>query len=215
MRIICISDTHGEHEKVDVPPGDVLVFAGDMSMMGRPNEIREFAEWMGGLPHTHKIAIAGNHDLGFQNPMTRRDYIGILLAFGITYLEDFSVTIAGTKFYGSPWTPTFFNWAFMKDRGEEIKKVWDLIPDDIDVLITHGPPYNVLDLTRRGDRAGDEELRNWYLRNPQTNPRLHVFGHIHEGYGVKNDTILPTIFVNASIVDYAYDPVNKPVTIVL
>lgn len=218
MRIVCISDTHGFHDKVKVPHGDYLIHAGDISMKGDPYEIRRFAEWFGEQPHNYKVFIAGNHDFGFDKPTTKKDYIGTILAFSqnwqeTIYLEDSGVELGGLRFWGSPWTPRFYDWAFMKERGEEIKKVWDKIPDNIDVLVTHGPPYNVLDLTTRGDRAGDEELRNWYLLHPQNNPRLHVFGHIHEGYGKKDTTILPTIFVNASSVDQNYRPINRPIII--
>jgi len=90
------------------------------------------------------------------------------------------VIIEGVKFYGSPWQPRFFDWAFNLDRGEEIKKKWDLIPMDTDVLITHGPPYGILDLTHEGEKVGCEELMKAVLR---VQPKIHIFGHIHEAYG--------------------------------
>ena len=129
---------------------------------------------------------------------------------GVHYLNDSGLELEGLSFWGSPITPTFFNWAFNRDRGEPIRRHWDLIPEGVDILLTHGPPYGIRDLNFQGILTGCEELNQkiWELR-----PKLHVFGHIHEAYGVTE--VEGTQFVNAAIVDLANKPVNQPVVIEL
>jgi Icc-related predicted phosphoesterase len=138
------------------------------------------------------------------------------------YLCDSGTEFEGLKIWGSPWTPVFFNWHFMKKRGEEIKKQWDLIPDDIDILITHGPPFGILDVSglssRRkpgGFHCGCKDLTQTLER--LTKLKLHVFGHIHDGYGKMAIGHKGREFtcVNASIMDEDYNPVNKPIRVVL
>ena len=108
MRLVLISDTHGQHDQLRIPDGDVFVHAGDMSNMGEPAEIREFAEWLYAQPHKHKVVIAGNHDFLFEDePAKARAMLK-----GCAYLQDSAVTIGGLRFYGSPYTPRFFDWAF-------------------------------------------------------------------------------------------------------
>lgn len=209
MRIVCISDTHSRHDGIEVPPGDVLIHAGDSTMAGRIEEIAAFNHWLGRLPHAHKLLIAGNHDWLFE----REPSLAESLITNAVYLCDSAITIHGLKFYGSPWQPRFMHWAFNLSRGSEIRRKWDLIPEDTDVLVTHGPPHGILDevphgLTGTSEHIGCEELR---LAVERVRPRLHVFGHIHEGYGVMR--ALGTTFVNACICDAAYRPVNEAVTI--
>jgi Icc-related predicted phosphoesterase len=117
------------------------------------------------------------------------------------YLQDQSVIIEGLKFYGSPWQPTFHNWAFNKDRGEKIKTEWDKIPSDTDVLITHGPPFGILDKTVDNEKVGCEEL---LLAVNRIKPKIHIFGHIHENYG--EIKLNGTHFINPSSCDYNYIP---------
>ena len=153
------------------------------------------------LPHKHKLVVAGNHDFLFErDPATAR-----ALFTHATYLEDEAVEIDGVRFYGSPYTPEFFNWAFMLPRGEALRAKWSRIPNDVDVLVTHGPPNKVLDLTVHGDHAGCEALAE---RVAELKPKLHVFGHIHEGYGIRDDG--PTRYMNASICTFDYRPKNAP-----
>ena len=209
MKIDCISDLHGYFPS-DLPGGDVLIMAGDYA--GNHHNICEyfkFIEWLAQQPYPHKVLIAGNHDkLLIDIPAKEIE------RNGIHYLLDSGCEIDGLKFWGSPWTPTFYDWFFMKDRGAEIKKMWDLIPDDTDVLVTHGPPYGVLDGVNGYVCVGCEELRDALER---VKPRLHVFGHIHEGYGqlLFKHNGPNTICVNASIMDENYIPVNKPIRIEL
>src|SRR5690606_27103888 len=164
----------------------------------------DFLEWCAEQTHTHKIFVAGNHDFFFEQADS--DMISSVIPDGIVYLNDSSIEINGVKFWGSPITPWFNNWAFNRNRGSEIKKHWDLISNDIDVLITHGPPFGILNETVYGKRTGCEEL---LLRVYHVKPKFHIFGHIHEGYG--SFTKGETSFVNASVLDDWYEMKNKPI----
>lgn len=190
LTLVCISDTHGRHRELAVPPGDVLLFAGDLSNHGQPNDVYEFDDWLSTLPHPHKLLICGNHDFHFE-----RDSADARRRIRhASYLQDNGAEVAGLKVWGSPWQPRFFDWAFNLDRGPELAAKWALIPDDTDVLITHGPPAGILDHTRRGDPAGCADLLE---RVSVVKPKLHLFGHIHEAAGVMQTP--DTLFVNASI----------------
>jgi Icc-related predicted phosphoesterase len=211
VKIVCISDTHGlqhgHRGRIGVPDGDVLVCAGDFTGRGSLNEARDFFAWLDALPHAHKIVIAGNHDFCFQrSPAEAR----AVAARSAIYLEDSGTEVLGIKFWGSPWQPRFFDWAFNLDRGPDLEEKWNLIPADTDVLLTHGPPHGILDRTDRGERVGCEELTKAVAR---VRPKLHVFGHIHEAYG--HTTKDGTLFVNASICDLRYRPLRAPVIVEL
>ncbi len=201
MKIVAISDTHSLHWSLNIPEGDVLVHAGDLTNRGILEEVSEFNTFLGTLPHPHKIVIAGNHDFCFED--YRMDCEEALT--NCIYLQDQEVTIDGVRFYGSPWQPWFYDWAFNLERGPEIRAKWDLIPEGIDVLITHGPPYGIGDLTARGDKAGCQDLLEVAEK---LKPDLHIFGHIHEGFGVSYNGV--TTFINASSCDHLYQPVNQP-----
>jgi predicted phosphodiesterase len=204
MRIVAISDTHCMHDRVDVPDGDVLVHAGDFCMSGKASQVRAFADWFEAQPHRHKIVIAGNHDRSLElDPDLAR-----MMFRRATYLFDTETEIDGIKFYGSPWQPWFLNWAFNLRRGEPLREKWALIPLDVDVLITHGPPWGVLDVAYDNEHVGCEELTMAISRNQ---PKLHIFGHIHEGYGTHREG--PTLHVNASTCTLAYAPTNPPIVI--
>lgn len=178
MKIICISDTHNQHEQLKLPDGDVLIHAGDFSMRGHVAETEAFLSWFAAQPHPHKIFIAGNHDFIFEK---RRKKARAMVPDSVIYLEDEGVTLEGVKFWGSPITPTFFDWAF--NRGPwVIGRHWDLIPDDTDVLITHGPPLGTLDrVLPGGEHVGCPKLKE--ALDLRLRPKLHVFGHIHESHG--------------------------------
>lgn len=218
MRIVCVSDSHTMGPKVLVPDGDLLIHAGDHTFTGTKNEIFDAFKWLASLPHKHKLAIAGNHDLMFENePARARGIIGL---YNITYLEDRAVTIDGVKFYGSPWTPYFqgnpnYTWVFNLPRGDAgaARAHWARIPDDVDVLITHGPPRGILDIAKpRSDpRIGDVQLGDRVSNLQENRLRLHVFGHIHGSYG--QETHGATTFVNAAVNTEDYDPINAPIVI--
>lgn len=201
MKIIAISDTHNKHKSIIIPDGDVIVHAGDISSMGHKHEIINFFKWFSKLPHNHKILIAGNHDFYFQYP---ESIIKEILPQNIIYLYDEEIVIDGVKFWGSPYTPVFGNWAFMKSE-KELEEHWKKIPEDVDVLITHGPPQGILDY-----EMGDKELMS-KLTTISCHPKIHIFGHIHEGYGIETKGV--TKFVNASILDEKYEIINKPIVI--
>jgi predicted phosphohydrolase len=199
ITIVAISDTHGMHHAVTVPTGDILIHAGDITLHGDIGELDEINTWLGSLPHTHKILVAGNHDFCFErDPEACRTHLGNCL-----YLQDQAVTILGIRFYGSPWQPWFFDWAFNLQRGPELRAKWDMIPADTDVLITHGPPYGHGDRTSRGQQVGCEDLLEAVER---IRPRLHVFGHIHEDAGISHNA--HTTLINASICTRDFRPVN-------
>jgi Icc-related predicted phosphoesterase len=202
MKLIALSDTHGLHSSLKIPDGDLLVYAGDQTLNGALDEVIDFNDFLGTLPHPHKIVIAGNHDFCFENDRISCEKI----LTNCIYLQDQEVIIDGVKFYGSPWQPWFYDWAFNLERGPEIRAKWDLIPEGIDVLITHGPPYGNGDLTTRGDQAGCRDLLEVVER---IKPGVHIFGHIHEGYGITSNGV--TTFINASSCDHLYRSVNPPV----
>jgi Icc-related predicted phosphoesterase len=205
MKIVFISDTHKMHDQVNVPDGDVLVHAGDISGRGSLQDVASFAAWFNKLPHQHKILIAGNHDFCFENEL-RSEAINIL-GDDVNYLEDSEVIIDGVKFWGSPWQPEFCNWAFNLPRGVgHLKEKWDLIPEDTDVLITHGPPHGYGDFVAWDQiHVGCEEMLEALDR---VKPKIHVFGHIHEGYGEFEHNGIKLI--NASVCTAGYDPINAP-----
>lgn len=212
MKIVCLSDTHNCNDQIAVPPGDILLHSGDATITGTLHEIKLFNEWFAGLPHRFKIFVAGNHDWLFEQD---RDAAERLLDLGIIYLQDSSAEIEGLKIYGSPWQPRFYDWAFNLNRGPEMAAKWRLIPDDIDVLITHGPPNGILDAvpTQWGiENAGCEELRKRVEEITRRGKlKLHAFGHIHCGHGMARE--LGTIFVNASTCNEQYEPTQSPVVI--
>jgi Icc-related predicted phosphoesterase len=202
MKFVLVSDTHAFHDNLYIPGGDVLIHAGDLTHMGELNDVVAFNDFLGTLPHSHKIVIAGNHDFCFE----RIPGEAIPLLTNATYLQDSAVTIDGVKFYGSPWQPWFGDWAFNRHRGSHIREKWELIPGDTDVLITHGPPFGYLDKTYHERHVGCRDLMATITR---LKPKLHVFGHIHEAYGIAQNQ--HTTFVNASICNLDYDPANRPV----
>ena len=201
LRVVCISDTHESHRKIRVPDGDLLLFAGDMSFLGEAIAIREFNAWLGTLHHPNKVVIAGNHDWMFERDATRAE----AMITNATYLNDSGCVIEGLKIWGSPIQPEFCDWAFNRRRGTQIDRHWRMIPDNTDILITHGPPYGILDTSREGSQhLGCEDLLRAVER---VKPKLHVFGHIHGGAGIyKQDCSGGPIFVNAAVLNEAYKP---------
>lgn len=215
MRLVCISDTHMAHRGFSLPDGDVLIHAGDATSSGVSGEVERFLDWLGSQPHPHKILIAGNHDWLFQR---HPDMAAQLLAKypGITYLQDSGVEIGGVKFWGSPWQPWFCDWAFnLPRKGQGLRNVWNLIPVDTDVLITHGPPHGILDqvtgsldFSGQAEHLGCEEL---LTRLAAVKPRVHIFGHIHGSYGVARSRI--TTYINACTCTEQYRALNRPIAV--
>lgn len=215
MKIDCISDLHGYQPELE--GGDLLIIAGDITATDNPHEYGLFQAWLFQQDYRKIVIIAGNHDGYLEKEPGIFDH-------PITYLCDSGTEFEGLKVWGSPWTPTFSDWHFMKQRGAEIKAMWDLIPQYIDILITHGPPKGVCDKVHPyGDEneiehVGCKDLMDKY-HNGTLRPKLHVFGHIHECGGqkmlIKHSNSCDTLCVNASIMNEHYQPVNKPVRVIL
>lgn len=199
MKITVCSDIHNQQNNIkNIPKSDLLIISGDMTGMGNPEEIIKFNHWLGTLdfPKNRIVCIAGNHDLLFE---TNNGLARVILDNCI-YLENEMIEIDGYKIYGSPHTPEFFSWAFNLKRGEEIAKNWEKIPNNVDILITHGPPYGILDQNIKGEHCGCEELLK---KVKEIEPRVHIFGHIHQSSG--KIKINDTLFINASILDDNYE----------
>lgn len=213
-KITFISDTHGKHHEItgDLPGGDILIHCGDFMNSGRyEGEAISFLEWFNGLDnYKHKIFIAGNHDRLFEDVPTIAREISEQYT-NTTYLQDSSIEVEGLKIYGSPWQPEFCGWAFNLPRGEKLKAAWDLIPDDTDILVTHGPPMDFLDIVKgQYQHLGCYDLKQRVL---SVQPKVHCFGHIHSASG--EDEYNDIKFINASILDEAYQYINKPKNIEL
>lgn len=211
MKLLCLSDTHGLHERVplDLTGVDVLIHAGDFtaSTLNTKQETLDFLSWYDSLSCPRKILVAGNHDL-YLEALSPKEKTKLFKAYpSIIYLEDSSITLDGKLFHGSPYTPTFYNWAFMK-RDDLLDTHWDLIPLDTDVLITHGPAFGTADNVY-GKQAGSLTLSD---RIRQLNLSVHICGHIHEDAGVHLKNNLLT--VNASILTEFYTP-KTPITITI
>lgn len=210
MKLVLVADTHCYEP--DLPSGDVLVHAGDFLSSGHPSEAHLAAKWLGrqSRKFEHVVCIAGNHDWAFER-MGQRGTQDLFnqYASNVTYLLDSSINIGGKNFYGSPWQPEFNNWAFNAARGPDIKKYWDMIPDSgqVDVLITHGPPYGICDqsLPGRSEHFGCSDLAR---QIEISQPLVHVFGHIHGGYGTHEKS--GTTYFNASQVNEAYRNIRTP-----
>lgn len=207
MKITFFSDTHNQHSRISFTSGDLLVFCGDLTTRGALSEVKEFSEFLKNLNFKYKIVIAGNHDFCFEDHR-RNEAEKILTDNGIIYLNDSGVEIDGINFWGSPIQPWFHDWAFNRSRGDEIKKHWDLIPINTNILITHGPPYGILDLCSDGGRVGCDELLNCIKK---IKPKINAFGHIHESYGIIE--LEGTKFINASSLSKNYKQTNPPIDI--
>ena len=217
MKITFISDTHTKHNQItkDLPGGDLLIHAGDISSMGYKHEIQSFCSWLNKIDnYTTKVFIAGNHDWGFQDhPEQVKE---IIESYGrFTYLQD-QIEMIGestddmVKIWGSPWQPEFYNWAFNLTRnGEQLKDKWDMIPNDTDILVTHGPAWGYVDTIKgQTTHLGCELLTT---RIKEVKPKIHVCGHIHSGYGYYFDG--DTHFINAAVLGESYHYENKPLTV--
>ena len=222
MKIATISDTHNRHEEINVPmDADIVIHAGDVSGKGSRYDIEKFLVWFGGLPNTHKVMVAGNHDFGFERDWL--EYKALAKQYGVEVLYDESIAVEGLIIWGSPVQPEFCNWAFNRSRTiedsmsytaqakghEYIGNHWDKIPDEVDIVITHGPVYGILDLTyRSSEHVGCKVLLEKLRR---VKPLLHVCGHIHEERGVHvvyhgGSEMRPTTYVNASSLNLQYQP---------
>lgn len=216
MRIVAISDTHDNHRQIEIPPCDILIVAGDFTCHREPirEKYEDFREWLKEQPAKWKVVVAGNHDTLLE----QIDGAEFFNGNGIWYLQDETLNIyiapedrkdgkAFLRIYGSPWTPEFAGWAFMKPD-EELKEYWDKIPEDTDILITHGPPLGFLDENSSGYFCGSKSL--WDTLQVKK-PKYHIFGHIHESFGeYKSKNIL---FLNVAQTNVLNEIINDPVVI--
>mmetsp|Transcript_3598 Transcript_3598/g.6580 ORF Transcript_3598/g.6580 Transcript_3598/m.6580 type:complete len:419 (-) Transcript_3598:157-1413(-) len=225
-RLVVISDTHGQHRKIHLPRGDILIHGGDFSKTGEVKTIEDLSAFFRDSGFEEVVAIAGNHDLTLDNGYYEKSWRRFhrkqfsckqaqdAIRRHCVYLQDSEYTTkSGLRIYGSPYSPEFFNWAFNLERGAPIRKIWDQIPSKtdrpIDILITHGPPLGRGDLTVENVRAGCYDLLK--ATQERVKPRVCIFGHIHEGYGVSSDG--EVLYVNASSLDVKYRPINRPIVI--
>ena len=206
MKIWHVSDTHGYHDLLEVPDNiDLIIVSGDGSnykdMYKNEVEVRALITWLERLNIPNKIYVAGNHDTSIEKGLITQDNFHQSC---IHYLFNESITVDGIKIWGSPHTPNFGNWAFMKAR-HNLDKVWQSIEDDVDIVVTHTPPKGILDLSynRRGELefCGCSALQKRLLK---LKPKLSLFGHIHNCEGVINAgtmklSIMDTVFSNGSV----------------
>ena len=202
MDLIILGDTHELHREVEVPAGDLLIFTGDFTMFSRSAAaIEDFNEWLGDLPHRWKLVVPGNHEFFLEAEPRRRHMIS-----NATVLIDEAIEVNGLKVYGSPTTP-LYGGAFGKPSPADRARHWAGIPNDVDVLVTHGPPHGVLDLSPgQVGPMGDPELMARVKELPSL--RLHCFGHIHGCYGtLEKDGIL---YINAALMGLLGDIDRAP-----
>ena len=213
MRIVIVSDLHNHFREITLPDGDVFIDCGDQTRKGELSIIEDYAAWLKGLPHKHKLVIFGNHELGFQIGPKREPAIEMIRKAGAEYLEDSSVEIDDIMFYGSPWQPEFHHWEWNLPRGKALAMKWAEIPEKCNVLITHGPPQGILD-DAFGIPAGCQDLleRIVYLSG-LGHLRLAASGHIHRDHDEQPIEKFGVKFCNASICNNAYKPLNSPVVI--
>lgn len=207
-KIIAISDTHGKEAWLDLPECDILLFCGDFGIVDK--QLLSYANyWFGKQKAKHKIFVAGNHDRELEQI---GKYKTKELFTNVIYLENDLVEVEGLKIYGSPFSPEFNHWSFMYQRcGKTAKRIWEKIPENLDILVTHCPPYGILDRNYTDERCGCEVLvRELFDKRP----KYHFFGHIH-GYGETIETQEDTTFINCSVLNEEYKLKNNPIILEL
>jgi Icc-related predicted phosphoesterase len=217
IKVVAISDTNTYHDSLVIPPGDILVHAGDFTFRGREKEVRDFGRWFSSIKgFQYKILIAGNHDQSFEGDTNAQALEWLYngpINDNFIYLQDTEIVLSingrQIKVYGSPWQPFFYNWAFNLQRGNDLKDIWKQIPDDTEVLITHGPPFDILDECQDGSVVGCQDLAERISKLKQL--KLHIFGHIHEAYGLKEYNGVK--FVNACSCTAEYKIKNLPIIV--
>lgn len=210
MRLVATSDTHGMLDPAALPPGDVLVLAGDLladapddapdPVAWQAERLRELDALLGDLPYAAALLVAGNHD----RVLAARPDLGRALR-AARYLEDEPCEVQGVRFYGSPWQPQLSHHAFFLPDGRPAWERYRRIPPGTDVVITHTPPWGILDAWDPGVSVGGRMLR---ARVAALRPRVHVFGHVHPSYGARE--VDGVRCYNASMCDATGAPVNPP-----
>lgn len=215
MKITAISDTHNRHKSLTSQlevGGDVILHAGDATGRGEKGEVEAFLKWYGELDYSHRLFTPGNHDWLFErNPQLAQELCD---KYGVTLLHNKEVVIDGVKFYGSAVTPWFHSWAFNVHRGPDIAAEWAKIPNDTNVLVTHGPVHGILDIVPYAngtpkERVGCHDLFDRVMQLEHL--KMHFCGHIHHSHG--EHYFNGKKFFNVAICDEMYAPTN-PITIV-
>lgn len=201
MKIVALADTHGVFHNIDIPDGDILIVAGDWTSQGGIHACINFARWIDEQPHKYKLYIPGNHEVGFEENSSLE---GLILSG--TNINKKLINIEGINIFGFSYTLPFNNWAF--SMNEEFQEYYFKIvaPTNVDILVTHGPPFGILDSEKYQINLGSKALLD-YVKEIQ--PKLHIFGHIHGGYGINNTAMPNTLFANVSLMD-RIKIVNKP-----
>jgi|WetSurSiteA1Bulk_404760.scaffolds.fasta_scaffold06411_4 Icc-related predicted phosphoesterase len=207
MKIVAFSDIHGQQNKqltewFNNNPADLLLFAGDLQR-NQTDFGMNFVAWVHSLPYTKKVLVFGNHDGNSADVM---NFIKNNNLTDIVFLNNESITVDGIKIFGSPHSVLYGSWWFMM-KDEELASLWKKIPDDTDILITHGPPLGILDDTIDGFTTGSKTLLRRVFELQQL--KYHIFGHIHESHGKRE--IGERTFMNVSLLDEQYRFKNKPV----
>eukprot|EP00760_Papus_ankaliazontas_P031555 PhM_4_TR5334/c0_g1_i4/m.77790 len=231
VRFVCVSDTHNAHRRIfptakDLPDGDIFVHAGDFTDVGQQEQVVDFNAWLGEVvaqKFKYIIVIAGNHDLSLDENIGNVEKFCAsetkALLTNCIYLENTGVVfpkntlgdgVPAVHIFGSPYQPRFYDWAFNLERGVQCRAMWETFPTNIDVLITHGPPLGHGDMIDGGVNVGCKDLLEWV---ETFRPKAHVFGHVHEGYGVTTNRNRATIFANASSLDedYSVSAARRPI----
>lgn len=215
MKIVAVSDTHN-YTLGDIPDGDLFIHAGDLTGQGTAAECKRGIDMIAKLPHPVKVFVPGNHDWWFMGYGGGRNYkrtwanasaVAYCKERNIHCLVDKSLKVGNYNLYGSPWQPEFCNWAFNLPRGAALKKKWAKIPNNTDILVTHGPEYGIRDLTYDMRNVGDQDLSDRIKALP--NLKLHIFGHIHASYG-SHTNIGGVTSCNVCVCNEKYLPVNPP-----
>lgn len=196
MKVCSVSDVHCSAympEPPDTPPADILTVSGDLTMRGNLDDLRVFRNWLIRQPSLRKVVIAGNHDFCFQNSY-KHEARGLMTGDGIVYLQDSEAVVAGLFIYGAPWQPWWHDWAFNLQRGPEIRAKWNRIPQGLDILLVHGPPFGYGDRTLRGEQVGCTDL---LAAIKLKKPKVVCYGHIHEDTGTWD--LEGTKLINCSI----------------
>lgn len=212
MKIVCLADTHGMHNKINVPDGDILIHCGDIVPNEHPVHYMNFARWFEQFPHQYKILVPGNHDLALEDEpkMFRYDKFIVLI--------DSYIKIKGLQIYGTPYQPHFMDWAFNVYSDKKRIGIFNKMPENLDILITHCPPRGILDKNKQGESCGDNVLAEIVKVKK---PKYHIFGHIHHSYGMGKHILIDDNidkkdiieYVNCSVLDDDYKLKNKPIVL--
>ncbi|OMJ91273.1 hypothetical protein SteCoe_6254 [Stentor coeruleus] len=216
IRFVCISDSHSRF--FNFPPGDVLLHAGDFTKKGTPDEVLQFANYLKTTNYQYKVIIAGNHDTPFdaknfdeiikkkRNPHRCDPYAVKRLLKDFIYLEDSFFNAFGYTIWGTPWTNQHYKGAFTIKDINKLGEKWAQIPLGVDIVLSHSPPNGILDRSKDNRCLGCPVLAETIK---MIRPKVHVFGHIHEGHGVR--TVDGITYINASVCNNRYQPIYTPI----